>query len=192
MGLLALDELQAFLGGETSEDSDLLERILAQVELQFLRATNRLGRPFQDAQSARVEVQDGTGSGFLFTDYPIAALTVPITLGYASPWDESLDPSDASVLQFLEGGRRVARVDGGIFGALDRPGYVRITYDAAADKPEDVKLLFKRFAGAIYHESNTDEASSERRLGGNEDLPLPLDLTQAWDEAVRAHWQPRL
>jgi hypothetical protein len=192
VSLLSLEELQEFLGGDTDADTILLEAVLAQIELQFLRAANRSERPFQAAQNGRVEVKDGTGSALLFTDYPVAALATAITLGYASPWDATLTPSDTTVLQYAVGSRRVARVDGGTFGDLDRPGYVRITYDAQADQPADLKLLFMRFAGSVYRESNTGEASSERRLVGTDELPLPADLVNEWEAATRLFWEPRL
>ncbi|HNB58678.1 MAG TPA: hypothetical protein PK308_00095 [Phycisphaerales bacterium] len=192
MSLLSLEDLQEFLGPETDADTSLLESTIARVEGRFLRDANRTERPFQAAQPGRVEVKDGTGSALLFTDYPVGALSTVITLGYASPWDESLTPSDVTVIQFAVGSRRVARVDGGTFGALDRPGYVRITYDAQADQPEDLKLILMRAVAAVYRESNTGEASSERRLVGTDELPLPADLAQDWADAVREYWEPRL
>jgi hypothetical protein len=190
--LLSLEELQQFLGPDVDPDGELLERLLAEVEGRFLSDCNRAERPFQAAQTARTEIRDGTGSNLLFLDYPVAALSTVITLGYASPWDESLTPSDASVIQYAVGSRRIARVDGGMFGALDRPGYVRVTYDAQADQPAPVKALLMRVIAAIYRESDTASASSDRRLVGNETLPLPADLAQDWAEMVRAYWEPRL
>lgn len=192
MSLLSLEELQQFLGPDVDPDGPLLERLLDEIEGRFLSDCNRTERPFQATQAGRTEVKDGTGSSLLFLDYPVGALSTVITLGYASPWDESLTPSDVAVIQYAVGSRRVARVDGGQFGALDRPGYVRVTYDAQADQPEPVKALLMRVIAALYRESDTASASSDRRLVGNEALPLSADLAQDWAEMVRTYWEPRL
>lgn len=192
MGLVALEDLQSYLGVGASADDTLLDLILTRVELRFLRATNRLERPFQAAQLARAEVLDGSGGPLLFLAYPIAVLSTVITLGYASPWDESLTPSDPLVIQYQVGSRRVARVDGKKFGTLDKPGYVRVTYDAQADQPEDLKLLLLRFAASVWRESNGDEARTERVNNELEELPLPADMTQDWNQAVGVYWEPRI
>lgn len=184
--LLTLEELQRHLGDQVAEDGELLDRIRLQAISEFVRDCHREHRPFQDAESGRVEVRDGTGTREVWVDYPVGALTA-LTLGRTATPDETLDVSDPEVISWKEGDRRIVRVDGGVFGCKGSPNYVRVTYDAQADLPVDAANAVKRRAAAYWRESGTGEATAERRLGGLEDLPLPSDPDGGWDEAVTAH-----
>jgi hypothetical protein len=186
MGLVTATDVSAYRQVESVGDNGLLEALIAQVEAAFLRAVNRADRPFQPAESGRLEVLDGTGGPALFLAYPIQAVTA-ITLGYESPWDETLDPADPAVVVWAPGRRRLVRVDGGVFGCAGRPLYARVTYDAQADEPEDVKLAIVRVVDALWRESGSGEATSERDLPDAAELPLVADQDPFWRAAVDAH-----
>jgi hypothetical protein len=192
VSLAQLEEVRSYAGVETDLDDGLLQALIDRVEAAFLRRVNRDERPFQPAQPARVEIHDGTGSSALYLDYPVAALTAAITFGYASPWDTSLAPTDPAVVSFVVGSRRVVRIDGGTFGELGRPNYVRVTYDAAADQPEDVKLAITRVTAALWRESGGTEATAERTLPDTQDLPPVAEADPFWQAALLTHWQPRV
>lgn len=194
MTLLTTEEVRDYAGIETDGEDPMLSSLVARVEAAFHAAIGRTDRPFQEVENGRVEVHDGTGTDTLYLDYPIAALTTAVTLGYASPWDESLDPTDPEVLQFGAGSRRLSRVDGGTFGDLDRPRYVRVTYDAGADVPEDVKLAVLRMVKALYEESGRGEATAERQLAESEGLPTVADVltNDVWRAAIEAHREIRV
>lgn len=190
MTLVTVAEVAEYGGVESTADGTLLQRLIEQAEAAFLRAIGRVDRPFQGTQEDRVEVLDGTGGPQLFLAYPIASLTTAITLGYASPWDETLDPADPTLVVWAVGSRLITRVDGGCW--TGRPLYVRVTYDAAADEPEDVKLAVARRVAALYRESGAAEPSAERRLQDTEDLPRVDDPDPTWRDAVEAHLVARI
>lgn len=184
--LVTQADISAYREVDTVGDGDLLEALIEQVEAVFLRTVGRADRPFQPKQPDRVEVLDGTGGRDLFTQYPIEAVS-SITLGYASPWDETLDPADPTVVVFKVGTRRISRTDGGTFGCVGQPLYVRVTYDAAADEPEDVKLAITRVVDALWRESGSGEATSDRELPDAADLPLVADRDPFWQAAIENH-----
>ncbi len=189
MTLVGVSEVAAYKGLESPEDATLLQALINQVEATFLRQVGRSDRPFQPADTGRVEVLEGTGTGLLFLGYPIAALTTDITLGYASPWDETISPADTTKVIWGAGGRRITRVDGGCWGPRGAPRFVRVTYDAAADEPEDVRLAIMRVVAALWLESGTAEATSERILPDGEELQRVADQDRFWQLAVEAHWE---
>ncbi len=192
--LLDLAELAEECGlSEDSEDTALLGALAEQVVRAFEGQCNRSDRPFRKSQTGRVEIKDGTGSSTLWLDYPIKALTVAVTLGYnPSAWDESLDPTDVTKLTLQAGSPRVARVDGGRFGCLGQPNYVRVTYDTQDDLPEDVQLAVNRMAKALYQELKTADATADRAFEPDQALPLVADRDPFWDMAIAAHLEPRV
>lgn len=192
MSLLAAADLLGYGGIEDDAEEPLVQLLIDRVEALFHAQINRSERPFAKAQTGRVEIKDSTGGPDLWLDYPVAALATVITLGYASPWDESLDPSATSVISYQVGSRRVSRVDGGKFGALGRPNYVRVTYDTADELPEDVRLAIMRVTAAVWRESGGGEATSERVLPDTEALPLAADADPFWQAALASHWEPRV
>lgn len=187
--LVSPAEVCAYRGVDDVGQDEVLLPIIEAVEAHFLALTNRRHRPFQPAQANRLEVHHGTGISQLFLHYPVEALT-SITLGYASPWDETLTVADPTVLQFEVGSRRLDRVDGGTFGELEKPRYVRVTYDAQADEPADVKLAVIRVVDALWRESGSAEATAERTLPDGENLPLVADQDPIWRAAVDTYWEP--
>lgn len=192
--LVSAPEMLAFLGNPQGADSTLLGSILDGVEEQFEAACNRRERPFQAAPSvARLEVRDGTGTPSLFLDYPITSLT-SITLGrsVATP-DETLAVANVDVLVHETGTRRIIRTDGGTFGCLGSPRYVRVTYMPAADLPYLAALAVKRATAAVWRQLGSEDSKSER-LGtfSRELLEVFGDGDSVWRAAVRAHWEPRI
>ncbi len=139
--LVSVVELKLALGdsAEPSDQDPLYEQLTDQVQAVFEGACNRHERPFLGAQTARTEVHDGTGAAELFLEYPIAALTSVIIGADPLVPDETLATADKAVLRFAAGRRRLARVDGGVFGAIDDPRVVHVTYNAAADLPKTAK-----------------------------------------------------
>jgi len=193
--LLQLEEVQAYVGVEDDSDDALLLKLIDQALAAFYGAIGRTERPYNASeQLARQEIRDGTGSRQIWLDYPVKALTQLVTLGRdPAAWDQTLDPADVRVLNYKVGSRRLVRVDGGIFGCLDSPNYVRVTYDAQPDPvPEDVKLAFFRYIGALYRESGRAEASSERVLDDAAPLPFVADRDPTWQAAVANYLEPRL
>ncbi len=190
MTLVDLQQVRDYAGIAAEADEAMLSALLTQVEAAFLAAVGRTGRPFQTG-TTRTEVHDGTGDADLFLDYPVSALTTTVTLGYASPWDESLDPTDPEVLQFAAGSRRLSRVDGGTFGTEGQRRYVRVTYTSADDLPEDVVVAIVRMTAALYREAGRPESTADRVLPDGELLPAVADREPFWQLAVAAHYEPR-
>lgn len=159
--LATLEEFEAYLGGEVAAEADLRQSLLDMAEAAFESACGRAHAPFSDAQEGRVEYHDGTGTDRLWLDYGVADVT-EILLGedFAAP-DETLDVSDRAVVVFQAGSARLARTDGGAFGCLGAPGYVRVTYDAAADLPADAKLAVLAGAAAVYQRRGSEGVKSE-------------------------------
>lgn len=192
--LVSAPEMLAFLGNPEGVDRTLLESILDGVEDSFEAACNRRERPFQEAPDVdRLEVRDGTGTASLFLDYPIESLT-SITLGRsaASP-DETLDTNDVDVLVYEAGSRRIMRTDGGTFGCVGSPRYVRVTYRPQADLPYLAALAVKRATATIFRQLGSEDSTSER-LGtfSRELLEVFGENDSVWRAAVRANWEPRI
>lgn len=156
--LVTLAEFDTWLGGAVTAENTLRQAILDQVEATFLRECGRELVPFADTQAARAETRDGTGTAFLFLDYPVTTLT-SVTLGYdpLTP-DETVD-----ITQVVRGAgrRRLVRIDGGAFGGFGAPRYVKVVYDAGADLPTDVKAAILRMAATMYRRRGSEEVKSE-------------------------------
>lgn len=191
--LVDLEQLAKQCGVASDEGKALLGQFAEQVVAAFERAVGRPATPFRKGQAARQEIRDGTGTEHLWLDYPVQALTQVITLGYDSnAWDDSLTPTDITTVTFQVGSHRVSRVDGGTFGALGRPNYVRVTYDSQDDLPEDVKLAVARVTAALWRESMEPEGVADRELESTATLPLVADRDPLWQLAVAAHLVPRV
>lgn len=195
-------EMERYLfGADSAPDghADLIQEILNHTEDLFLAQCNRRDRPFiASADSvARTEVLDGTGSRVLTLAYPISALATDITLGLdSSDPDETLDYDDVEQVVWVAGKRTIERTDGGIWGALDRPRYVRVTYKAAADMPENAKLALKRATALVYRQIGSEDASRESLAGYSRDMArFGRDFMgddPIWTMAVRANTDPRV
>lgn len=181
--LASVDELATLLGlTETEQDTaeDLLTLLLDSAEAVFESQVDRLERPFQAAQSGRVEIHEGIGSTKLGLDYPIGTVTaIALGLDVAAP-TETLSPADATKVVWRAGQRTLTRTDGGVWTSQGSallswarggplvpdefdtlPGYVKVTYDAADDLPADAKLAVLGLAALMYRQSGAEGVQSE-------------------------------
>lgn len=194
--LVSLPEARSFLGNPPTEDDALIEALLNDTEGLLESHCNRSERPFSPVIASRTEVRDGTGSAYLFLDYPIGDVT-SIKLGYdAIDPDETLDPDDLEVVTWAVGSRRIARVDGGKFGCADRSRYVHITYATQADLPEMAKLAVKRVTALIYRQRGAEDATEEN-IGGYSRVLAKFGRDfmgddPIWKLAVQSLWEPRV
>ncbi len=160
--LVSLADLQTYLELSSGTDDSLLTDLLDHVEGLFESETGRKETPFIAANTARSEVKDGTGSPEIYLDYPISAIT-SISLGFdSSNFDETLTPSDPDEVVWGAGSRRIQRVDGGVFGWLDKPRYVTVVYDFQADLPEEAQLAVKRVVAQVYRQRGSEDATREQ------------------------------
>lgn len=190
--LVPVHEAMDYLGEEDAQVIPIVERLIDQVEALFLAHANRRERPFQAAQTARVEVHDGTGTATLWLDYPLAALTaVKIGADSTAP-DETLTVADLTVLRYGIGGRRLQRVDGGCFGTAGDPRVVHVTYNAQADLPQTAAVAILRAVAAIYRQRGAEGSASERVGGFAADLSDWTKEDATWRDAVAAHWEPHV
>lgn len=161
--LLSVAALHLALGGSESEAEDpRLESLIDDVQAIFEAECGRTARPFVGVQTARVEVHDGTGTTELLLDYPIGTLTsVLIGADPADP-DETLDVTDKQVLRYGAGKARLARVDGGVFGARGDPRVVHVTYDAAADLPQKARAAVLAGCKVLVARWGSEGVAAER------------------------------
>lgn len=188
--LLDLTELKRFIPGTPTGDDALLQEILDETEDQLVRQCGRRLRPFSPAQTARVEKRHGNGSTVLYLDYALAAAPTSIKLGRdSSNPDETIDPTDVDAVVFELGRRTIFRTDGGIWGCLDDPYVVHVTYDAAADLPLTAQAAVKRMCALIYRQRGAEDATREQ-IGG-----YVRDLAQSdpiWNGALSVLGDPGL
>ena len=160
--LVSLAELQTFLELTSGTDDTLLTDLLDHVEGLFESETGRKDAPFIAAANARSEVRDGTGSAEVYLDYPISTVT-SISLGFdSSNFDDTLAPADPDIVVWGAGSRKIERVDGGIFGRLNKPRYLTIVYDFQADLPEEAQLAIKRVVSQVYRQRGSEDATREQ------------------------------
>lgn len=173
--------------GSAESGADQAVDLAGRVEHLLLRQCRREGRPFQTAQAGRVERRDGTGGVSCWLDYPVTTLTA-VVLGYnPSAPDETLSVADPTVLVWRAGSRRLTRVDGGSFGAFDAPLWIQVTYDAAADLPEDASLAVLRVTAAIWRQRGAEDTSAERVGGYSADLAKVAESDPVWQMAVQQY-----
>ncbi len=185
--LVSLADLQTYLELTSGTDDDLLTDLLDHAEGLFESETGRKDTPFIAAASARSEVKDGTGSAELYLDYPISAIT-SISLGFdLSNFVETLNPSDPDVVVWGAGKRRIQRVDGGVFGRLDKPRYVTTVYDFQADLPEEAQLAIKRITAQVYRQRGSEDAGREQIGSYVRDLSTLVESDPLWRRAVAAN-----
>jgi hypothetical protein len=157
-------DLKIFLGIDDDDDSqdDRLDALIGEVEASFLRDCGRTERPFQDAEVGRVEVHDGNGRNVLWLQYPVTALTSIVLGRDVSDPDETLDVDDVDVVLFSAGSARLVRVDGGVFGPEWQANYVHVTYDAAADLPDDARREISAAIARVMNQRGSEGQSAER------------------------------
>lgn len=151
--LATVDDLALLLGlTETQADlaEDLLTQLLDSAEALFESETGRLGLPFQAAQTGRIEILRAPRSANLWLEYPIAQVSkVAMGLDVEAP-TETLDPTDAAQLVWRAGQRLLERTDGRGWSGWCATRFVKVTYDAQADLPEDAKAAVLRLAAAMW------------------------------------------
>jgi hypothetical protein len=205
--LVTLSELAGYLG-LTDPSEAAMERYrlpLAAATDLFVRDCGRLEAPFQPKQPGRTEVHTGRNAPNLWLHYvPTAITTIKIGLNFASP-AETINPADATVLDWRAGSREIRRVDGGVFsmqGAAllswsrggqwppqdwdqsGEPGKVQVVYDAAADQPAFAKLAVMRLVALLEREKGSEGIKSETR--GSRSVTL-MDIKARdpeWERAV--------
>lgn len=188
--LLPVSEVMEYLGEENDQEIPVVERLIDQIEALFLTQCGRRDRPFRAAQSARVEVHDGTGSRALVLQYPVAAVTSVLIGADPLTPDETLAVADVKVLRWAAGSATLRRVDGGTFGVAGDPRTVHVTYNAQADLPLDAQLAILRVVAACYRQRGSEDASSERMGGYSGDLARVAESEPTWQMAVAAHSSP--
>lgn len=188
--LVTVEDLESHLGLEAGTDAELLQTLADAGEAMFLAACGRSRRPFLAAAASRTELHDGTGTGALWLDYPVGdASTITLTVGtdHTDP-DETLDVDD---LVIAVGSREVRRLEacstGTGFGALDRPGRVRVTYTAQAEAPADAALAITRVCAALYWQRGAEGTRSERAGAISTDYAAIAESDPVWRAAVDAH-----
>lgn len=188
--LVSVERLADWLGEQFPEplrqSGGLLEGLLMDLEAMLLADCGRQTRPFQAAQTGRVELRDGTGSATLWLDYPVAALT-SLTLGedHGAPV-EAVTVDDPTILLVQVGSRRLVRRDGGRFGGKGQPGVVRVVYDAQADQPRLAALAILEVAAQFYRRRGSEETTSYREGGFSAELAPAKATSPAWQTAVSA------
>jgi hypothetical protein len=169
--LFEMGELMDFLG-EDATDTDLtaqVEDLADRVEALLNAECGRSDRPFQAAELAREEIHDGTGGRTLYLDYPVTTLTA-VALGTDPDEPEvELEVADPTKVQFRAGHRRIRRLDGA-FGCQGDPGFVHVTYDAAADIPAFAGLAVMRRVASLWRNRGSEDATSERYGGAAVEL----------------------
>lgn len=184
-----LDDAKAYLAVQDTASDDLITAILLSVEEQFHADCNRRDRPFiQTEQTDRIEVKPGTGSSYLYLDYPIKELKIA-AIGYAGHNPRILPDS---AISWTTGLRAVARIDGGLWGSKDLPNYLRITYDALPDAPALVRIAILRAVAALYRQIGAEDTTRERLSSYERDLRQVYSGDQVWLSAVKAEYEARV
>jgi hypothetical protein len=187
MPIVEVDEQLEFMGLPAGTDEDLLESLIASTQTLFENETGRELAPFGVAQTDRIEIHEGDSySSVLILDYPIASITsIVVGRDVANPY-ESLSPSDATLVVWEVGGRKLTRVDGGYWRTI-YPSWVKVVYTTKADAPNDVKLAIKQKVAEIYlHKDKLGFAMVVQgsrtwvNAAGGSENPI-------WEAAVRAH-----
>lgn len=182
----------AFLGSIPAGSDAVLEQLIDDVETLFLAQCGRSARPFQAAETGRVEVKDGTGSRFLWLDYEATALTeLVIGFDFTDP-DETLDTTDVQVLAWHANSRRIVRRDGGRFGCLGEADVVRVTYDAAADLPRDVAVAITRVVASVWRQRGSEDVKAERIGPYDATYTAVAEQEPLWQLAVANHREVRV
>ena len=190
--LISLEDFKTFLDpdGETNLNDDQLVLLVDGVEAQFLSAAGRAHLPFIATANARVEFHDGTGTQRLYLDYKTldSVGITGIVLGHdpADP-QETLDPTDIDEISYAADSREVLRTDGGQWSRAGRPRVVRVTYNHAADLPDDARLAIFRVSAQVYEQRGREDAKAEK-MGDVSSTMAHLALEDpVWTMAVARH-----
>lgn len=200
--LVTLDAFKLELGVTVDTEDTRLGNRLDMVEAALEAACGRRELPFQAAQTARVEVHDGTGTVRLFLDYPIAAITTVLLGRDTSNPAETLDATDVDVLVFAVGGREITRTGvatfsrltgrrrlfgqggGATWGGYRDPRYVHVTYNTQADVPEVGGAAVMQVALALERQRGVEGSRQIRVLDSSTQLKQAIADTPEWELAV--------
>jgi hypothetical protein len=183
--LVTLADFKTFLQDPPTGQDPLLQLVLDAAEELLEAECGRQERPFQAAQSGRVETRDGTGSSMLFLDYPIETVTsILIGADPADP-DEDLDPADVAIVSWRVGRARIMRVDGDVWGCRGTPNAVQITYNTQDDLPLRAALAIQRVAAATVRRLGSEELRAERTATFSRDFITDQNDDPIWQQAVR-------
>lgn len=185
--LATLPEANAFLGFTDSDAARdaLVQQLLDGAEALLVADTGRQARPFAVAQPSRVELQDSTGTDWLYLDYPAATNAIAACVigpDFAVP-TETLDVTRVAV---QAGSRFIRRLDGGRFGAAEVPRAVRVTYSAAADLPAVAKAAVLRATELLWNQRGFAGLKGDRVAGLAIDLAPSLQALPDWRLACDA------
>ena len=180
--LVTLAEVKDWLRVKTETENVELQDLIDSLEETFEEEVDRRLIPFQAAQTARVEVRDGTGSRELWLDYPIATVTT-IELGRDSAnRDDTLDPTDVDEVIWVAGERRITRTDGGKWGKYRNPKYVNVTYNAQADLPPAAKRAVISQVAARWRQRGVEGVAVKKLLDSS--ASMLYEPTPEWLRAV--------
>lgn len=182
--LVTLGDVKAFIADVPATDDTMLQSLLDQLEDTLAQDCGRAQRPFAPVQPARQEVHDGNGTGVLWLDYPITALTTLIIGPSVAAPDETLVLTDPEIVAWKVGSARICRVDGGVFPRL--PLRVHVTYDAGADLPPLAALAVTRAAATIYRQRGAEDMTSERLGTWSAEYGAVAAADPVWQRAVAA------
>jgi hypothetical protein len=183
--LVTLADFKTFLQDAPTGQDPLLQLVLDAAEELLEAECGRHERPFQAAQDARVEIRDGTGSSMLFLDYPIETVTsILIGADPAAP-DETLDPADVAVVSWRAGGRRLTRVDGGVWGSRGTPNVLQVTYGTQDELPVRAGVAIQRIAAATLRRMGSEELRAERTSTFSRDFITDHTDDPFWQLTVR-------
>jgi hypothetical protein len=183
--LVTLPDFKEFLGDAPAGQDDLLNALLDGTEELFEAECGRADRPFQAAESGRIEIRDGTGTALLFVDYPIDTITSILIGADPSDPDETLDPTDLEVVAWRAGRARIARVDGCTWSDRGTPNVIQITYDTLEELPLRAALAIKRGAAAVFRRLGSEELRAERTSTFSRDFLTSASDDPIWQQAVR-------
>src|SRR5215210_3110820 len=126
--LVTYDEQAEFLGLKPGTDKQLLEDLLVETQAFFEKAVGRSSVPYGLALT-RTEIHEGgQWSSVLTLDYPIATVTsIGVGRDVAFP-DETITPSNTSMVVWQAGNRDLIRVDGGYWRGWS-PSWVKVVYN---------------------------------------------------------------
>lgn len=162
------------------------------VEALLNEQCSRADHPFAPG-GAQTEVHDGRGTHELFLHYPIATLT-SIKLGIdPSDPDETLDITDANVLDQRHAGQRKLIRRDGVFGPRGLPRYVQVVYTSADDLPVSAGQAVLEMVGALYRRRGSEGVTAERtggysiEFGATGDMLALADVLPSWRSVVRSY-----
>lgn len=187
--LVDVAAIKRHLNVTTTTDDTLLDEWAERATALLEADCAREDVPFAAAQTGRVEVHDGTGTGSLWLDYPIAAVT-QVALGRdpGDP-DDLLDATDPDEVTFVVGRRRLRRPVG-TFGARGSPDYVRVTYTTQADQPRQAAAAVLDVVASIYRQRGTEGSARVRLPDVDFVLRRAVESSDLWQRAVASLRRP--